>query len=244
MFGTTSRFRIGHIGGHEIAIDPIPLGIFALFLFSWDDRSFAAAFFVSTCLSILIHELGHAFTIQGLLGQDAVVVVFGFGGVTFPKESDPRSLAYVTDRRRPRTPGQQILISLAGPGAGFVLGGVCWLVASSSIPDFRVPFDFHFVAGATFWVYAAQIMVAVSLVWGALNLVPAYPLDGGQAFRATLRKFGLSADRAGRWARRLGLVLWAAAAVAGYLYGRNTILVFFAAWFFLMNFTESRRLGF
>jgi len=70
-------------------------------------------------VSILVHELGHAFTMR-YFGQDARVVLYMMGGLAIPESSPWRA----SSGRRVRGPLSQILISAAGPGAGFLLAGL------------------------------------------------------------------------------------------------------------------------
>lgn len=126
-------------------------------------------------VSILVHELGHA-TMQRYYGGNPWITLYSFGG-----------LASCSDCRR--TPGAQLLILFAGPFAGFFLAGfvVSVLVALQRFVGFRldwVPID---------WVYfrssldiAIYYLLFVNIAWGVLNLLPVYPLDGGQIARELL----------------------------------------------------------
>src|SRR5262245_61282247 len=58
-------------------------------------------------ISILVHERGHA-TMQSVFGGHPRITLYGFGGLASCNDCD-------------RTPWRQILISLAGPFAGFLL---------------------------------------------------------------------------------------------------------------------------
>src|SRR6267143_7075893 len=62
-------------------------------------------------VSVLVHELGHA-VVGKLYGGRPEVRLEAFGGVTLPQL-----------RARPR-PAQQFILSLAGPVAGLLLGGL------------------------------------------------------------------------------------------------------------------------
>src|SRR5262249_25572218 len=62
-------------------------------------------------VSILAHEMGHALAMMRH-GIDPEVMLYSLGGLTFNRSSIPL-------RRR-----DQVVISLAGPFAGFVLGGL------------------------------------------------------------------------------------------------------------------------
>lgn len=172
------------------------------FLFIW-----AAVVLVS----ILVHELGHALTMRKF-GEDAEVVLYGMGG-----------LAMSTRQRWRRTYSSQILISLGGPAAGFVLGAAAALVAMALRAEFDIGLsDFGLPHVAVDWPrgalssnrwaqayieYAFNSALWVNIYWGMMNLMPVYPLDGGQALRAWLEK--ASGER--------GLLqsLWISVAVGG-----------------------------
>jgi Zn-dependent protease len=102
-------------------------------------------------VSILWHELGHALVARAF-GASPTIELGMMGGLT---------------RTGSLSPGRSLLVSLAGPGAGFVLGGVTWLV-SSVVPPPPGP-------GLTAVYYAIWVNVG----WGALNLLPLLPYDGG-----------------------------------------------------------------
>jgi membrane-associated protease RseP (regulator of RpoE activity) len=57
-------------------------------------------------------------------------------------------------------------------------------------------------------------MAIINFVWTVANLLPALPLDGGQALRAGLRA-GLGRERADRWMRPVSVVTAAAVVGAG-----------------------------
>ena len=67
-------------------------------------------------VSILVHELGHAL-MQRYFGGHPWITLYGFGGLASCNDCD-------------RSPRSQILISLAGPVAGFLLAASSSLVVS------------------------------------------------------------------------------------------------------------------
>ena len=75
-------------------------------------------------VSILVHELGHAF-VQRYFGGRPWITLYGFGGLASCNDCD-------------RSPRSQIIISLAGPLAGFLFAVVVmigvWLAGHA---DFR-----------------------------------------------------------------------------------------------------------
>ena len=72
-----------------------------------------------------------------------------------------------------------IFVSLAGPFAGFSLAGIYWLVEKyASIPATSLSSEFR-----------SELIYLVNIGYGALNLLPIFPLDGGQAFKSFLKVF-------------------------------------------------------
>lgn len=132
--------------------------------------------------SILIHEMGHGLAMRRY-GQESYIVLH-FGGLAVPTSSrwgGPAS----------RTTTEQVVISLAGPIAGFLLAGlvlilaiaiggsvtVNWLLFVIPIPSATVPGGFLLNSLIT-------LMLWVNVFWGLINLVPVFPLDGGQVARS------------------------------------------------------------
>jgi len=126
--------------------------------------------------SILVHELGHAFAARRL-GAEPDVIIYAFGGLT----------TYVPTA--PPTRAQAIGVSLAGPLAGFALGlgaVVCAVVldAGLSTDDLSRGEGLARILALAVWI---------NLAWGALNLLPVLPLDGGHVMQELLP--GEAADR-------------------------------------------------
>ena len=226
MLSTRNRIRIGEIGGHEIAIDPVTTAIIAFFLFSGSDKQWAAAVMVALFVSLLVHELGHAFAIRKLTGEHTLIILGGLGGVTLSTGTD--------------NPRRQLWISLAGPGAGFVLGIAGWILSLFVAPDRYGDLPWQFDMNHSVWLYCLHNIVWFSLLWGAINLLPAYPLDGGQALRAYLLIRRVRARTAGRITRRLGMAIAVAAGIWAGMEGMP-IAIFICAWIFMGNWEEEQR---
>jgi Zn-dependent protease len=116
-------------------------------------------------VSILVHELGHALTAQ-YFGWPPHIVLYSFGGYASYLPSRGHSTA------------RSILVLIAGPGAGFVLFGL--------IVGVELLLVFQEVELPDLAQVAIGDMIWINLVWGLMNLLPVYPLDGGQICRATL----------------------------------------------------------
>lgn len=116
-------------------------------------------------LSVLIHELAHAGMI-GLLGfGSSHVVLTGMGGVT-------------VNQRRAK-PWQDLLISLAGPFSSFALALLSvWIYRNVGIAQTD-----------RMLAVLMPLMVFANVFWGAFNLIPVPPLDGGHATREFFRMF-------------------------------------------------------
>jgi stage IV sporulation protein FB len=145
-----------------------------------------------TFVSILVHEFGHVIAIQRY-GARARVVLYSFGGLAIT-ETAPYGHDWGRDWRpdgyddRDRTQWQQIVISFAGPLAGFVLAAVVigGLFATGHKVDFYLHENVSFVFGHGEWVANPRIyatvnfLLYINIFWGLMNLLPVYPLDGGK----------------------------------------------------------------
>ncbi len=130
-------------------------------------------------VSILVHELGHALTARSY-GWEPWITLHGFGGLA-------------SYRPTYRSPLNQILITLAGPGAGFLFAGfiVAVIAATGHHPRFAWPdsilpvaFDRYTSLNLTILLYN---LLYVNIFWGLINLLPIFPLDGGQIAQEVLQ---------------------------------------------------------
>ncbi len=141
-------------------------------------------------ISILIHEVGHALAFRRY-GQRSSIILHFAGGLTVPEQvSWGSSLANVA-----LTPNQQIFISLAGPGAGFLLAGlvIAGVVGiGGAILSTRllglIPLPLTAILPFSNRVISALVtmLLWVNIFWGLINLMPVYPLDGGNVSRNIL----------------------------------------------------------
>jgi membrane-associated protease RseP (regulator of RpoE activity) len=125
-------------------------------------------------VSILIHEMGHALTALGF-GWPPEVYLYGFGGLAVYRPTSGR------------TTGRSVLISFAGPAAGFVLYGLIFALQKLIIPS--AWFENLGDAAQLRVVYFIIQMKWINLIWGLVNLVPVLPLDGGRIAEALLVRF-------------------------------------------------------
>ena len=144
---------------------------------------------LAVLVSILIHELGHA-VVQRRYGGHPRIILYGLGGMAVCNDCDRSSRA-------------QILISLAGPGAGFLfallilltlrvvghqagltLGGASQLVDAGydGIPILGIIFYWKPFTSESVEFMVRQLLW-INVLWGVVNLLPIYPLDGGRVSR-------------------------------------------------------------
>ncbi len=137
-------------------------------------------------VSILWHEFGHAIGFRKCGQPNANIVLHGFGGYCQATGSFTR--------------GQSMFISFAGPLASFILGGLFWLLTKT--PAFSAP-----DAALLRWLVAQALWVNIG--WALLNLLPIFPLDGGQIFAAFM------ANKKPKIVPIVGMVVAGAVAVYG-----------------------------
>ena len=176
-------------------------------------------------VSIIIHEMGHALAFRRY-GVGSHIVLHYMGGLAIP-ESTPWGAGYASVAP---TPKQQIVISLAGPFAGFLLailvifstrfllGG---LVAGSLFGFIPVPQINLLSAGGKALNLFIVMMLQVNIFWGLINLLPVFPLDGGQVARNILIQYDpFDGARKSLWLSTIvgGFVALAAFTILGSIY--------------------------
>jgi stage IV sporulation protein FB len=177
------------IAGFPVRVHPL-FWVIALLLGSGSGNLIYMSLWVlGVFISILIHELGHALAMRRY-GQESQIILHFAGGLTVP-ESVAFGMSYA---RVAISPNQQILISLAGPFAGFFFA-IFVLVSSIAMGGTMI---FNTILGfipfpvvslpASFGILNSFFMILlwVNIFWGLVNLVPVFPLDGGQVIRNIL----------------------------------------------------------
>lgn len=161
-------------------------------------------------LAILIHELGHAVVMRRFFGAQPHIILHTFGGLASPA-------GYY--RRTPGTWGD-IAISAAGPGAAFAAAGVVLgILALLGYPPFVVlnstyGFIISFEGVLVSKQFSEMIFqfIFICTIWGLVNLLPVYPLDGGRIARDLFMHF----DRREGVRRSLILSIAVAGALSAY----------------------------
>ena len=136
-----------------------------------------------TFVSILVHELGHALAFR-YFGIRCDIVLYQMGGLAIPGAG---MLWGRNGRRKQLSHVDQIIISAAGPAIQLLLAasiGIVAILCGVHVSEFRWLADYlHLECGIPLnpAVYASiKFMVTSSIWWALVNLLPIYPLDGGQ----------------------------------------------------------------
>lgn len=176
-------------------------------------------------VSILVHELGHSFVIR-YFGQFPRIVLYMLGGLAITDAESSFGMRSVSRR----TQQQQILISLAGPGAGFVLASATAALVIALGGKFGFVFEREYAPLFYTWepppdasrpfMMLIHGLLYINIFWGLVNLLPVLPLDGGQVARALFEM----ADQGNGLVRCLWLsvITGAVAAVGGWLILEDT----------------------
>lgn len=114
-------------------------------------------------ISILLHEFGHVWMGQ-LFGRHGHIVLYGMGGL---------AIGIYLDRR-----WQRVLVFFAGPLAQLLLFGVVILAKEIIAPQLAPRLNRSTTEKMV--VASLEFLWFINLYWPILNLMPIWPLDGGQ----------------------------------------------------------------
>jgi Zn-dependent protease len=163
MFGDRREFSLFSVGSHRVSADSgAAILLLLMVLFQMDAGALGAvvglAVGFGVLLSVLAHELGHAFAVSRLGFGGSSIVLGMFGGVCRWR-GNPRPL-------------QRVTVALAGPTVSLAVG-----LALSAIDDFVPNPVARMVVGH---------LAFLNLLWFAFNLLPMLPMDGGVALNGLL----------------------------------------------------------
>lgn len=174
---------VGRVFGVELRLH---LSFLFLLLFVWVTESAAHATptpgrglaLVGIILgAVLVHELGHALMSVHSGSHPKAIILLPLGGISLTDETQQATEASARSLRR------EIRVALAGP----VINLLAAFVAASSL--------IALAPEISLWTspYVNSANLPRSVVWvniwlAAINLLPAYPLDGGRILRAVFRR--------------------------------------------------------
>ena len=108
--------------------------------------------------SVLVHELGHALT-SAMFGWSSLIVLYFGGGLA------------ISDRNQNSSPWKNILVSLMGPGAGFLF--LAFVIAV------QIVLRMNHIWDSDYRNEILRDLVVMNFFYGVFNLIPVLPLDGG-----------------------------------------------------------------
>jgi Zn-dependent protease/CBS domain-containing protein len=219
-------FRIGSIFGIPVKVH-VTFLLLLLLVFVAGESVFGTGgingviFVILVFASVVFHELSHSLVARhyGISVED--ITLLPIGGV-----------ARMTTN--PEQPRQEIFIAIAGPAASFFLAFCLWFAAS------------FFGTGVTVWDMSVRgsllaQLIAVNLVLGIFNLLPAFPMDGGRVLRGILGLY-LSPYTATRIAVGVGQVFAIVLFFLGIL-GGNFFVALIALFIYIGAEAEERQMG-
>jgi stage IV sporulation protein FB len=190
----------------------------------------AALIWVGVCfVSILLHEVGHVIAFRAF-GEDAEVVLYSWGGLAVPQRGSRMGTFANT------------VVSLAGPAAGFCFAGLVAAAAVIAGARFHLVFHTLVIPSLTasihssdpmqsdylrtyYWNVVLNDLLFVNVYWGLINLLPVYPLDGGQASRALFVHHNPA--RGNRRSLQLSVITALAVAVLGLITKSMYVMIMF-----------------
>ncbi|MGL6074533.1 MAG: site-2 protease family protein [Fimbriiglobus sp.] len=133
-----------------------------------DGPGYWLAWILCVFVSILVHELGHAFAGR-YFGTPSHIVLTACGGYAeFYHGTPPRGWRH-------------LVVILMGPIAGFLFAAALYISNRST----------GWMGQNIILLTIGYMLLSINIVWGLFNLLPIFPLDGGQALREILYIFGV-----------------------------------------------------
>lgn len=193
-------------GFHLFTLAKVPVSVspwYVLLLVYMVARSGGNALTWALCitLSLLAHEFGHALMAKHFR-LSPQILLHGFGGLT--------------GHERARRERDEALIIAAGPLAGLMLGLVSYaLLRFAPITSVRT-------------LGALDQLMWINFVWSAFNLLPMWPMDGGQLMRIGASKL-LKPARGERLTHIVSIIVVVLVAVGTYFVFAGPLLMIILA---------------
>ena len=229
--------------GVPVRIHPFFWAVAAIM--GWRENNLPVVLLWVLCVlvSILVHEYGHALMSRAF-GYTASIVLWGMGGLCYSQGEK-------------QSPRERLAVVLAGPGAGFLLCGIVMLLGTvvfgitpsehaktagsivglgtgSGEVGNKIELTLGQGSPADYTATAYGYLVFINLFWGLLNLLPIWPLDGGQAAQVLLSLY--DRQRGQRWSHILSLLVAGILALVVYQLTQDMFLTLFFGYFAFVNY--------
>jgi membrane-associated protease RseP (regulator of RpoE activity) len=242
MLGATEtpydlRFRLL---GIPVRVHPLFWLVSAVLGWQENNLPMVALWVACVFVSILVHEYGHGLMAKAFHASPSIVL-WGMGGLC------------ETHSNR-QTPLQRLAVLLSGPGAGFVLCLLVMVFASAifgitprehlsvteTLVGIRPQVDDYFAARMkfrpethNFEIYRS--LVWINLMWGLVNLLPIWPLDGGRVSEIVLS--AINRAQGVRWGHIVSLLVAGILAVLAASFRSSSLfLPIFFGYFAFINY--------
>jgi Zn-dependent protease len=218
-----TRIEIGRIAGIPIYLDMFFVLVLLVFTYpyftSGSTQAMSAGFVIviGLLLSILLHELGHAFAGRLFGASVSHIELTGLGGIAQFERSLPRSVFART------------VIYLAGPAVNLALWQGLDFLTSEAL-----------MSGKSLLALPFAVLASANFFLMVFNLLPAYPLDGGHTLDAWLGAI-LGSSWATRIVGTLGLLV--AAGVAYLAFPSAFFLMLVALFLAMANWEALQNAG-
>jgi Zn-dependent protease/predicted transcriptional regulator len=172
-------------------------------------------FLIGMLVSVMLHEAAHAIVANRLHVRTLEVVMFPIGGL-------PRM-------ERTLKPAEEIWISIAGPMVNAIIAAALFTYIANTHQSAPAPTLTDLIQPSD--VNLLGLLAFGNLLLVAMNLLPAFPMDGGRILRALL-SYIRPEDEATRIAAWMGRMLAISIGLYGLL-SSQFMLVFFALFVYL-----------
>lgn len=181
-------FHLFTLANVPVSVSPWYLLLLAYLAYPNLAQGLLFALFIT--ISLLAHEFGHALMARRFKLQPQILL-HGFGGLT--------------GHDRARTQREEALIIAAGPACGLLLGLA--VLGVLTFAPIQSPYLFS----------ALRYFMIINFVWSVFNLLPMWPMDGGQLLRIGASKV-LKPARGERLTHIVSIVVVIVVAVASRFY--------------------------
>ena len=172
-------WRLARVSGIDIKVHLSFLLVVVLGAMQWgsfgvEGAVFGAVLTLLTFASVTLHELGHSVVAQAFGIPVKDITLYPIGGVA-------------RLGKRPKTPGQEFLIAVAGPAVNvvlvFAIGALgAWLYGFEAMLEALANAHLEHPTMVTL----LAVLVSSNAVLALFNMVPALPMDGGRVLRSVL----------------------------------------------------------
>ena len=186
--------------------------------------------FIALFICVILHEFGHALMAKFYGVQTRDIILSPIGGLARLE-------------KLPKNPIQELFIALAGPLVNFGIAMLLFIVLIAlNKQELALEKSFFTNLGIGKFNFI-KLIFDMNLALGVLNLIPAFPMDGGRIFRALL-SLKLSSETATKYSAILGQLLAIIAIILGFTIFKNPVLPIVGAFIFFLANQEYRNFKF